>query len=183
MIGITIPWHNLYAAEDWRQDTLTLPPYCQDRAKGWQTPEYMKWRKTFGDVFAHMHHYCSGIYAEQKARSTINQRERQRWIRAVIGDMEYVSNHCPSNCVFYPELHSRWGWALGTSGQVAEAVEHFQLSIRKKPKYVPAYAKLSDLYVDINQPDEARRVLDAGLKAKPGSRMLERRLKKLEDAS
>jgi tetratricopeptide (TPR) repeat protein len=180
VIGISIPWHNLIAAsEDWRQNTQLLPPYCKDRVKGFKSAEFMKWRRTFGDAFIHMHHYCNGIFAEKKAKSTINQRERQRWVRSVLGEMEYVGRNCQANCVLYPELHSRWGWALGASGQPAEAIKHFQLVIRAKPKYVPAYAKLSDLYVEINQPDDARRVLSEGLEAKPGSRMLQKRLRKL----
>jgi len=182
VFGISIPWHNLSAGEAWRQNTQLLPPYCQDRAKGAQSAEFNKWRNTFGDAFIHMHHYCSGIYAEQQVRNTINKQEKQRMLRAVIAEMQYVSRHCSTRCVLYPELHSRWGWALGVSGQPVGAVEHFQLAIRAKPKYMPAYAKLSDIYIEINQPDEARRVLGEGLKAKPGSRMLQKRLKKLEDA-
>lgn len=181
VVGISVPFHSLSAAEEWRQNTQFLPPYCQDRVKGAQSAEFMKWRKSFGEAFIHMHHYCGGIYAEQKARSTIDRHKRQRWLRAVMGEMEYVSKHCPANCVLYPELHSRWGWALAESGQPAGAIEHFQLAIRAKPKYVPAYAKLSDIYVKNNQPDDARRVLGEGLEVKPGSRMLQKRLQKLED--
>ena len=136
--------------------------------------------KTLGETFIHIHHYCSGIYAEQKAKSTIDQQERKRWLRNVKGEMSYVARNCPASCALYPELHSRWGWALAADGQPSEAISHFQMAIRAKPKYLPAYAKLSDLYVKINQPDEARRVLNEGLKAKPGSRMLEQRLRKLK---
>ncbi|MDX2458379.1 MAG: tetratricopeptide repeat protein [Gammaproteobacteria bacterium] len=180
VFGTSILWHNLSVAEAWRQDTQLLPPYCKDRVKGLNSPEFTKWRGTFGGVSEHIHHYCSGIYAENKARGTIDQQERKRALRGVIAEMAYVSRHCSAKCVLYPELHSRWGWALAADGQPSEAVGHFQLAIRAKPKYTPAYAKLSDLYLEINQPDEARRVLDEGLKAKPGSSMLQRRLQKLE---
>lgn len=181
VIGISIAWHNMAgAAEEWRENTQLLPQYCKDRAKGVGSAEFKKWRRTFGDVFPHIHHYCSGIYAEQKAKSTINERERKRWLKSVAGEMQYVSRHCPASCGLYPELQTRWGWALAADGQPSEGITHFQLAIRAKPKYSPAYAKLSDVYVKINQPDEARRILDEGLKAKPGSRMLQRRLKELE---
>jgi len=176
----SILWHNLSVAEAWRQDTQLLPPYCKDRVKGLQSPEFNKWRGTLGGVHIHIHHYCSGIYAENKARGTIDQQERKRWLRSVIGEMAYVSRHCSANCALYPELHSRWGWALAADGQTSEALGHFQLAIKAKPNYIPAYAKLSDLYLEINQPEEARRVLNQGLKAKPGSNMLKRRLKKLD---
>ncbi len=180
VIGISIPWHSLIAAAaEWQLNTQLLPPYCKDRAKGLHSAEFKMWRGTFGEAFIHMHHYCNGIYAEQKARSTVNQQERQRWLRTVLGEMQYVSNHCPARCALYPELHSRWGWALGAGGQPVEAIKHFQLVIRAKPKYAPAYAKLSDLYIEIRQTDDARRALGEGLKAKPGSRILQKRLREL----
>jgi tetratricopeptide (TPR) repeat protein len=96
--------------------------------------------------------------------------------------MRYVGNHCSTGCVIYPELHSRLGWALAEQGKTAEAIQHYQLAIKAQPKYSQAYARLSDLYVELNQPDEARKVLESGLKAKPKSRMLQRRMQKLGEA-
>lgn len=182
VIGMSAPWHSLLAAASpgWRQNTQLLPPYCKDRAKGLQSAEFKRWYGRLGDVSIHMHHYCSGIYAEQKAKSTVDRAQRQRWLRTVLDEMQYVSNHCAARCPLYPELHTRWGWALGANGQPAEAIKHLQLVIQAKPKYVPAYARLSDLYVEIKQPDEARRVLKQGLDVKPGSRMLKKRLQGLE---
>jgi tetratricopeptide (TPR) repeat protein len=180
VFGTSMLWHSQSAAEKWSQNTQLLPPYCKDRLKGIKSPEYTKWRKTLGSAFEHMHHYCGGIYAEKMARSTIDQQERKRWLRSVKSEMAYVSRSCSTKCTLYPELHVRWGWALAADGQPSEAVGHFLLAIRENPKYVPAYAKLSDLYIKTDQLDEARRVLDEGLKAKPGSSMLQRRLKKLE---
>jgi len=181
IVGLSAPWHNLAAASaEWKQNTRLLPQYCKDRAKGTNSPEWSKWRSTFGEAYIHMHHYCNGIYYEQKARSTINQRERNRLLAGAIGEMQYVGRHCGSGCVLYPELKSRLGWALGEKGRAGEAIGQFQLAIKAKPTYTSAYAKLSDLYLKLKQPDEARRVLEAGLKVKPGSRKLQRRLRELE---
>ena len=179
VFGISIFWHNLAVAEEWRQDTRLLPQYCKDRVKGISSPEFAKWRGTLGEAFIHTHHYCGGIYAEQKARITADQRERKRWLRSVKSEMQYVSRHCSAKCAFYPELHSRWGWALAEDKQLSEAIGHFQLAIQAKPEYTTPYARLSDVYLKLNQPDKARKVLEAGLKGKPGSRMLQRRLDKL----
>lgn len=181
LFGISLFWHNLAAAEEkWQQNTRLLPQYCKDLAKVGYGAEFTKWRGTLGEAYIHTHHYCGGIYAEQKARLTIDQRERKRWLRSVKGEMQYVSRHCPAKCVLYPELHSRWGWALAEDGQLSEAIGHFQLAIRAKPEYTTPYARISDVYLKLNQPDKARKILDQGLKAKPGSRKLQRRLQKLE---
>jgi tetratricopeptide (TPR) repeat protein len=180
LITLFLLWNNLAAADEgWQQNTQLLPQYCKDRAKGSQSPEFNKWRGTFGEVAVHIHHYCDGLYAEQKARVSTNPQERNRWLENVIHEMLYVGKHCGAGCVLFPELHCRLGWALGESGQVAEAIKQFQLVIRTQPKYPPAYAKLSDLYVKIKMPDEAKKVLEAGLKARPGTPMLQRRLEKI----
>jgi len=166
------------ASESWRNNTSALPQYCKDRAKGSQSPEFGKWRRTFGEAFIHMHHYCSGIYAENKARASSDKRHK--WLGVVAHQMGYVSNHCKKGCVLYPELHSRWGWALGEQRKFTDAIKHYQLAFQVKRNYTSAYAGLSDLYVKLKQPDEARKVLEAGLKVRPGSRKLERRLQKLK---
>ncbi len=60
IFGISIPWHNLYAAEEWRDNAQTLPQYCQDRAKGWEVPEYQRWKTLlhhYYDPFPTVDHY------------------------------------------------------------------------------------------------------------------------------
>lgn len=126
-----------------------------------------------------MHHYCAGVYAEKKARTTSDRNKRRHWLGQITHQMRYVSGPCQPGCVLYPELHSRWAWALGKQGQLGEAIKHYQLAIQVNPNYTKAYAEMSDLYVKYNEPDEARRVLEAGLKANPKSRRLQRRLNKL----
>lgn len=179
---LAMAWQHSSAAEveRWHKNTQFLPQYCKDRAKGTQSPEWRKWGRTFGEVSLHIHHYCSGVFAEQKAKSTLNQRERDNWLGKVISQMRYVSSLCNAKCVIYPELHTRWGWALSEQGQTAEAIRHYQLAMQAKQNYSLAYARLSDLYVAANQPDEARKVLESGLEARPNSRSLKRRLEKLK---
>jgi tetratricopeptide (TPR) repeat protein len=179
-IGFSFSWQNLAAAGfKWAENPQILPQYCKDMAKGNQTAAAKRWHLTLGKTFYSMHHYCNGVYAEHKARGSLDKQKRDHWLGLVEHEMRYVSNRCETGCVLYPELHTRWGWALGEKGQVADAIQHYQLAIRAKPKYMAPYARLSDLYVKLNQPDEARKVLESGLRAKPGSSMLQRRLQKL----
>jgi tetratricopeptide (TPR) repeat protein len=181
---LAMVWQNASAreVERWGNNTHLLPQYCKDRAKGSQSPEWAKWSGTFGEAFIHMHHYCAGIFAEQKAKSAPNQHERANWLVKVLSQMKYVSGSCNAGCAIYPELHTRWGWALGRQGQTAEAIKHYQLAFQAKKNYAPAYARLSEVYLEINQPDEARKVLEQGLENSPKSSMLKRRLKELDSS-
>lgn len=167
-----------YAApvkKDWKQATQFLPPYCKDRAKGINSTEFSRWKRTLGDAYIHAHHYCNGVYAEQMARGTTNQAERRQWVSTVLGEMAYVSRHCGPRCPLYPEMHSRWAWALSANGQPVEAIEHYQMVIKARPRYAPTYVKMSEIYIDLKQPDAARKVLDQGLKLKPDSELLQKR--------
>jgi tetratricopeptide (TPR) repeat protein len=174
---LAIAWQNASAAdiEHWNKNTHLLPQYCKDRAAG----RNEKWRRTFGEAHIHIHHYCSGIFAEQKAKSVLNKGERARWLSKVVQQMSYVSGSCNTGHVLYPDLHTRWGWALSEQGQIAEAMQHYQLAIQAKPNYTLAYVRLSELYLNANQTDEARKILESGLKARPNSSALKRRLEKL----
>jgi tetratricopeptide (TPR) repeat protein len=184
IFGILAPWQASFGGEKakgeaWRHDTTFLPQYCKDRAADKEAFK-KKWGKVFGGSTLDIHHYCGGIYAEQKAKASLSEGERGKYLDTVIYQMKYVSNRCTTGCVLYPELHTRWGWALGEKGQAGEAIQQFKLAMKRNPKYTPAYAKLSDLYIEANQPDEAKKILESGLKAKPGSRMLKRRLAELK---
>jgi tetratricopeptide (TPR) repeat protein len=183
LLLLAIGWQNASAGgssdqDKWRKNTSLLPPYCQDRAGG----DFEKWRRPFGDVFIHLHHYCSGIFSEQKAKSAQKKPERAKWLGEVVSSMRYVSSACNQRCVLYPELHTRWGWALSKQGQIAEAIQHYQLALKAKRDYTLAYVRLSELYLKANQPDEARKVLESGLKARPNSSALKKRLKKLDSS-
>ena len=184
ILVLTVTWQNSLAdvTESWSKNTQLLPPYCKDRAKGVQSPEFSKWRNTFGDAYIHMHHYCSGIHAEQKAKNILNKGEQDYWLGRVVHQMKYVSGSVNTGHVLYPDLHTRWGWVLSEQGQIAEAMQHYQLAIKAKRNYTLAYARLSELYLKGNQPDEARKILESGLKASPNSKMLKRRLEKLESS-
>ena len=177
LLLFSVPLNALAQNNGWKQNTQLLPQYCKDRAKGGQSAEFIKWRGTFGEAFIHMHHYCAGVYAEKMAKITVNQQERDHWLGDVIHQMKYVGNHCHTGCILFPELHTRLGWAFGERGEVSDAIRQFQLVIKTYPKYTQAYAELSDLFVKIDMPGEARKILEAGLKAKPGSPILQQRLK------
>ncbi len=176
-------WQSSMAGTGWRQNTHLLPQYCKDRNLSAESPHnWKKWKKTFGSTFIHMHHYCQGVFAEYKFKGAIDKVQKDNWLREVTHQMEYVSKSCPAKnkCLLYPELHTRWAWALNKQGNIAQAIKHYQLAIQEKQDYIPAYTKLSKLYLKSDQAEEARKILELGLKANPNSRAIKRKLKKIE---
>lgn len=128
VLALVLPWRAALAEDiEWRQgnNAAVLPQYCQDRLD--KNGKWQNWRAHFGQVFIHMHHYCGGVYAEYKAKTALNKRQRERWLRETIVQMRYVSPHCGRECVVFEELHRRWAWALTQQGKMAEATEHLRL--------------------------------------------------------
>ena len=183
LLCISIPWQNAFSGyyEKWQDSLQFMPQYCQDRAlKEKNRQVWDKWAKRLGKVHIHMHHYCEGVYFEIKAKSAVNRKEKESFLNKTARQMAYVSKYCSRSCILYPELHTRWGWALGENGQVADAIKHYQMAIQAKPKYVPAYIRLSDLYLVLGQGKKAKSILKQGLKANPKSSMLKRHLEELD---
>ena len=173
-------WQPAAAKGDgWRENTQYLPSYCAYRATPQGKANKAGKYPSLKPIWQHIHHYCSGAYAEFQARKTTNPQRRKQHLSLLISEMTYVGRHCDTRCILYPELHSRWGWALNEQGKVPEAIKHYKAAIKARPSYSKAYALLADLYVGINQRGEARKVLEEGLKRRPKSRALQRRLKKL----
>lgn len=168
--------------DPWRENTRFLPTYCKDRVDGIADPKWNKWRRVFGDMHITMHHYCDAIFSQVKAKTEMDPGRRRHYVGHVANQMREHSTMCQVGCVLYPDVHTRWGWALAEQGKVAEAIRHYRLSIEAKPDYVRAYAGLSDLYVDIDQPEEAAKVLEEGLQSVPKSKMLKRKLEKISES-
>ena len=187
LVLVLLPsWHVAHAKGkegDWRQNTQYLPSYCAYRATPAGKTGGPRKYPALKSVWIHIHHYCAGIYAEYQAKLSIDPLEKKRLIGQTANEMRYVGRNCPpKGCILYPELHTRWGWALREQGHIAAAVEHYRAAIKAKPDYIKAYSQLADLYMDSGRIEDARKVLEEGLRIKPKSRSLKRRLKKLEQA-
>lgn len=107
-----------------------LPQYCQDR----RDPErWKRWREYLGPVYIHIHHYCSGIYTELKAKETLDKRKLDELAGQTAHQMAYVSPYCDPTCVIYADLHRRWAWALSVQGNSVEARKHIEMMKAARP--------------------------------------------------
>jgi len=104
------------------------------------------------------------------------------WLRSAINGIDYVlkNNHDPK-FIFLPEIYVARARLLFNLDEDLDGVSWLEKAIKLKPSYVPAYARLSDYYVEQGKTAEAIRILKQGIDRSKSSDMLIRRLRDLQE--
>ncbi len=177
------------AVEPWKpsaSELRALPRYCQDRFRygaSRKHPVVARWYATFGDDFVHIHHYCAGINFLNRARRSFGDPKRRLFnYQRAVGNLGYIVTHVSSRFPLLPAAYYHRGQALEGLGRPADAVRDYMAAIEAKPGYPPPYVALSELHRRAGRLEEARAVLEKGLRANPRSRLLRRALARLERA-
>jgi len=166
---------------------LKLPPYCKhtmfftERVPGGNNPdEIRRWKTLMGPTFIHMHHYCYGLMATNRAIYLSTTRaDRMHNLGVSIVEFDYVIQRAPPEFGLLPEILTNKGENLIMMDRGPEGVGVLQNAIDIKPDYWRSYAVVSDYYKSVGAPAKAREWLEKGLSAAPGTRSLTRRLAEL----
>ena len=163
------------------QDLGVLPPYCKALLVGGAgSPEYAHWANIMGDGFGHSHHYCTGINYLRRALRPGTPQDKRGYYTQAITEISYVIDKAPRTYVLYPEMLSERGTAYARLKQTGKALADFEQAISIKPDYGRAYLRLSDLYMELNQPKEAKKVLQTAHEQVPQSTVIADRLQEIE---
>ncbi len=165
-----------------------LPSYCAD-AQGMApnsgtpsapTPQQQRWVAAMGEAFWHIHHYCWALLnANRATQAGLTQQQRDHLYRWAISDCMYVLNLSTREFVLLPEIYLRMGQFAIKAGQPIDAIDHFENSRQHKADYWPPYIELSKLHVALRRPQEAEKVLKAGLAVMPDEPRLQEALANL----
>lgn len=158
-----------------------LPAYCRARVLPQDHPEARNWASMLGEGWNHIHHYCLALQALDLARVSMSDRERQRAFSRAQGEIQYVVKRVSPNYPLMPELLLNRARAEHGSGNSGLAIVTLQDASARKPDYIAPYFELAEVYLQMNQPEEARKTLITGLAKNPNSRSLQRRLDCLEN--
>lgn len=180
------------ASAQWQYDAsqlALLPPYCKytqlyrAAVPGGNDPaEIQRWSALMGGAenFAHMHHYCWALENTNRGLySSKSKLERDRYLAATLGDLDYVLQRVTPGFVLLPEILTKKGENLIRLGRGPEAIDDLMRAIQLKPDYWPPYAVLSDYFRDRKDVANAKDWLNKGLAAAPNTRPLETRLRQL----
>jgi len=161
-----------------------LPEYCRARLRNTSEAEVERWRKALGyKNFTHIHHYCQSRNIINRADRTSDPRAREALLRKTLRSLKKLLEQVQPTFKLRYEIHYHIGRVADRLELPGEAVIALRQSIDLNPRYLPAYALLSDIYEDNGQPEEALRVVEAGLAQVPTSKVLRQRKLELESAS
>lgn len=157
-----------------------LPVYCkftQGAPNHFTDPSATKmWSERLGDGFSHAHHYCWGLFDVSNAHKTFDKASRNGLLGAAIREMQYVQRNAPPTFKLQPKISYDIGQILEELDDNAGAMHAYYQSIKLNPKLPLPYAALSDLFKKQKNSKEALAILEQGLKYKPKSKALLKRL-------
>ena len=171
------------------REVALLPRFCiytqlfRERVSGANNPaEVDRWYAELGHTFHHLHHYCWGLMKTNRAMLLSRSvQARQFYLGDAIKEYDYVIERSPPNFILLPEILMKRGMNLVHLKKGPVAVFDFKRAIELNPQYWPPYGQLADYYKDTGNLNEARRVLEEGLKNSPDAVGLTRRLAELSD--
>lgn len=177
---LILPPGHVTAFPETEADFALLPPYCKARFGKTNSADAKNWKRKMGrESWTHIHHYCSGLDSLNKANMADSKDKRVDALKAALGGFSYMQEHAPRKFILQPEISTQKGRVYLRLNQHGAALQEFYNAIKLNPKYVPAYSELGDYYHDNNNPEEARKILELGLKNVPESKSLKRRLSNL----
>ena len=157
-------------------EVMLLPPSCFGLSSGNYEPDAYKLivTKRKGPVLGpHMQHFCHGEKYIIRANNNFGTKKEHNNLQNAIGEFNYVLSHTATD-----NKNGRYNNYLAiTSTEKAkvlqrlkmttEAMQMYQQAIIYNPKLTQAYAGLSDLYKAQGMNNEAREILEQGLKRVP----------------
>ena len=166
------------------EDFALLPPYCKARKLMEETryvdPSLQKlWMTRLGSDFQHVHHYCWGLFDLYNAHKIFDKARRDELLFSAIEEMHYVQQHAAPQFVLQPKISYDIGQIREELGDNSGAMQAYYQSIKLNPKLPMPYAALSDLFKKQKNTKEAIAILEQGLKYKPKSKALLKRLAQL----
>jgi len=178
---------NVRYAFDPREVAL-LPRYCpytlvfrDNIPSGNIQEEINRLSLLMGVGFRHVHHYCWGLMFTNRALLLArDEATRRHYLNNSIDEFDYVIHRVPRDFKLLPEILTKKGENLISLERNAQGIEELERAIALKADYWPSYAAMSDYYRSVGESTKARKWLEEGLSASPGSQALKRRLEELD---
>jgi tetratricopeptide (TPR) repeat protein len=164
-----------------RDELLALPRVCLAQEQihlQLKTPvvsaeERRRWAAMMGEQdYRTFHHYCWALVFMRRGHASPASLNQTGNYRAAVMNFDFVLRNASRQFPMLPEVNLQKGLALRLLSRHGEAASEFVEALKLKPDYTPAYAALVDLYLDLGDLDNARGILEEGLRHVPDSKIL-----------
>lgn len=170
------------------REMFLLPEYCKytqdfrEHVAGGNNPaEIQRWTAIMGPTFIHMHHYCYGLQAINRASFlSPTPEDRRHNLGISVTEFDYVIERSPPDFGLLPEIFTKKGESLLQMDSLGKGISELQRAIDMKPDYWQAYAAASDYYKGAGQLAKAREWVEKGLSVLPDKQPLLRRRAELD---
>lgn len=154
-----------------------IPSYCPNTQgmprAGRNSPETLRWVGMMGETFYAMHHYCWGIIKLMRSEYRGSPQVVQYgYRRAALGEFKFVEREMPSDFVLAPEVYTYIGRTHLLLGESKQAAQAFGKARALRPDYWPAYSWWATFLLNNGYLDDARALIEEGLKYSPNERAL-----------
>lgn len=175
--GLTTP---ALAAYQWTdREIKSMPPYCAARLNKESPQQYKHWENVLGPDFLHTHHYCEALGYINRYYVANTAPDKAGMLQGAIGHLRYMVNHASPTYSLMPEIYLNRGQVFSLMKKDAEAIADMRKAFELNPKLARAYSMLADQYTQLNQRDNALKVVTEGLRHIPDSKTLQRLYVKL----
>lgn len=126
-----------------------------------------------GEHFWAMHHHCWGLIRFRRSEQLgVPPVVRRGLLRHAIGDFEFVTKSMPRDFIMAPEIFTYTGRAHLLLNESGLAERAFINARKAKPDYWPAYSWWSTYLINNGRREEARELIEEGLRHSPDSKVL-----------
>lgn len=171
------------------RDLALLPQWCRhtqlirDTVPGGRDPaEYQRMMTITKGMFQHLHHYCYGLIAQNRATfQARDAREREQRLRESLREFDYVLQQSPPDFLMLPEILTKRADSLIRLGAGAQGESELRRALGLKADYWPAWLALADYYHEkLGDAAKAAFTLEQGIAAAPDAPALKDRLAELK---
>ncbi len=160
-----------------------LPPFCGLS----KNPKYknVNWKKVYGPEMTWSNHFCEALTIKPICRK-YPVKDKKECLSRLESSYIYWQRHM-SNPDFklLPYYYVEYGDLLKEIGDTGKAITQYQNALKANPKYIKAYTRLVDYYIEIGLLEEAEHAVNTALKIKETKSLLRRKkeIEKITEAS
>ncbi|GEM_PF-5482363 len=183
LLGWLISTTNVFAARletnyPTDQEISALPAYCHAKLRADQkSDEAQHWKRALGKDYIHVHHLCAARAFLMRANRMDDNRHF--YLGEAMNNLEYMITHSSPNFILMPEILYYKAYIFYKQKKYDQAIKYAEMAIKKNKQYIRPYLLIADIYIKLNDVQNAETIITDAKAKFPKSKAIKRRIKKI----